>query len=248
LPQNSLLINTIYYETLPSSNSEAIHLASSGALEGTVVVCREQTAGRGQRNNRWESAPGENLTMSLILRPVNMAASELFLLSKAFSLAVVKSLERCDIEATIKWPNDIYVEGRKIAGILIEHSFWGDNLAFSVIGLGLNVNQFLFPAMDIIPTSVTVETGKDYYDVDEILSSVLVNFSSLYQSPKETISSEYMRKLYRRKGYFPFRTKDGEVLIAEIHDVADSGELILRDKNGKLNSFLFKEIVYVLDE
>jgi BirA family biotin operon repressor/biotin-[acetyl-CoA-carboxylase] ligase len=248
LQQSSLLFNTIYYETLPSSNNEAIRLASAGASEGIVVVCKEQTAGRGQRNNRWESAPGENLTMSLILRPVNMATEELFLLSKAFSLAVVRSLERYDIKAAIKWPNDIYVGRQKIAGILIEHSFLGNNLVFSIIGLGLNVNQFLFPAMDIIPTSITAETGKDYYDVNEILSSVLVNFSSLYHSSKETINSEYMKKLYRKKGYFPYRTKDGKVLIAEVHDVANSGELILKDKNGKLNSFLFKEIVYILDE
>jgi BirA family biotin operon repressor/biotin-[acetyl-CoA-carboxylase] ligase len=225
-----------------------MRLASAGASEGTVVLCREQTAGRGQRNNRWESASGENLTMSLILRPVNMATEELFLLSKAFSLAVIRSLERFDIEASIKWPNDIYVGGRKIAGILIEHSFFGNNLVFSIIGLGLNVNQFLFPAMDVIPTSVTAETGKDYYDINEILSSVLVNFSLLYHLSKEAINSKYMEKLYRRKGYFPYRTKSGEMLIAEVHDVADSGELILKDKNGKLNSFLFKEIVYVLDE
>jgi BirA family biotin operon repressor/biotin-[acetyl-CoA-carboxylase] ligase len=93
-----------------------------------------------------------------------------------------------------------------------------------------------------------VETGKDYYDINEILSSVLINFSSMYHLSKETINSEYMKKLYRKKGYFPYRTKDGEVFIAEVHDVADSGELILKDKNGKLNSFLFKEVVYVLDE
>ncbi|MDR1339663.1 MAG: biotin--[acetyl-CoA-carboxylase] ligase [Prevotellaceae bacterium] len=242
------MFKTIYYETLPSSNSEAMWLGSTGVSEGTVVVCSEQTDGRGQVGNRWESAPGENLTMSLILRPENIAANGLFLLSKAFSLAVVRSLACYSIEALIKWPNDIYVEGRKIAGILIEHSFSGDSFAFSVIGLGLNVNQFLFPAMDIVPTSITAETGKDYYDVNEILSSVLHNFSLLYGSSKEEINSGYMEKLFRRKGYFPYLTKGGETLIAEIHEVADSGELVLRDGNGRLNSFFFKEIVYVLDE
>jgi BirA family biotin operon repressor/biotin-[acetyl-CoA-carboxylase] ligase len=242
------LFNTIYYETLPSSNSEAIRLAAAGAPEGTVVVCREQTAGRGQRDNRWESSPGENLTASLVLRPVNVATSELFLLSKAFSLAVVKSLRRYNIEASIKWPNDIYVENRKIAGILIEHSFYGNDLIFSVIGLGLNVNQILFPPMELIPTSVAVETGKDYHEVGEILSSALDNFSSLYQSAKDQINSGYMEKLYRRNGYFPYRKKNGEMLIAEIFDVANSGELILRDENGDLSSFIFKEISYILDE
>lgn len=239
-----MLFNTIYYETLQSSNNEAIRLASSGAPEGTVVMCREQTAGRGQRSNRWVSAPGENLTVSLILRPVGMT-DKLFLLSKTFSLAVVRSLNSYGIEASIKWPNDIYVKTCKIAGILIEHSFWGNILVFSVIGLGLNVNQITFPSMDIVPASIATETGKNNYDIDEILSSTLDSFSSLYKSDREMIHSGYMEKLYHRKGHFPYHTKNGETLIAEIHDVADSGELILKDKNGNLHSFLFKEIAYL---
>jgi BirA family biotin operon repressor/biotin-[acetyl-CoA-carboxylase] ligase len=220
-------------------------MASDGAPEGTALVCREQTAGRGQRDNRWISAPGDNLTMSLILRPVGMAADKLFILSKAFSLAVVRALNCYGITASIKWPNDIYVETRKIAGILIEHSFWGNDLAFSVIGLGLNVNQVSFSPMDIVPTSIALESGKSYHDIGEIMSSTLDCFSSLYQSDTETIHSGYMAKLYRRKGYFPYRTKNGETLIAEIHDVVDSGELILKDVNGIFNSFLFKEITYI---
>ncbi|MDR1593172.1 MAG: biotin--[acetyl-CoA-carboxylase] ligase [Prevotellaceae bacterium] len=240
-----MLFDILYYETLPSSNNEAIRLASSGAPEATVVVCSEQTAGRGQRSNRWESSPGENLTMSLILRPLGMAADELFILSKAFSIAVVKALNRFGIEASIKWPNDIYVETRKIAGILIEHSFWGANLAFSVIGLGLNVNQTAFPPMDLVPTSIAAETGQTGYDINEILSATLENFALLYKSDKTLIHCEYMAKLYRRKGYFHYKTKNGATLIAEIHDVADSGELILKDKNEKYYSFLFKEITFL---
>lgn len=183
--------------------------------------------------------------MSLILRPNGMEADKLFLLSKAFSLAVVRSLNHYGVDAAIKWPNDIYVETRKIAGILIEHSFLGKDLAFSVVGLGLNVNQVLFPPMDIVPTSIATETGKDCYDADEILSSTLNNFASLYKADREIIHSGYMEKLYRRKGYFPYRTKNGKTLIAEIYDVADSGELILKDVNSKLNSFLFKEIAFL---
>jgi BirA family biotin operon repressor/biotin-[acetyl-CoA-carboxylase] ligase len=242
------LFKIIHYATLPSSNDEAIRLASAGAPEGTVVACREQTAGKGQRNNRWVSAPGENLTASLVLRPADMATDELFLLSKAFSLAVAGTLNRYGIDASIKWPNDIYVGNRKIAGILIEQSFNGNDLGFSVIGLGLNVNQVIFPPMDITPTSMAAETGKDYFDINEILSSTLDGFAALYKSPKEVVNRQYMEKLYRRTGYFPYKTKDGEMLIAEIFDVADSGELVVRDKNGKLKSFLFKEIEYIIVE
>ncbi|MDR2382793.1 MAG: biotin--[acetyl-CoA-carboxylase] ligase [Prevotellaceae bacterium] len=243
--QSSLLFNPVYYETLPSSNSEAIRLAFAEAPEGTVVVCHEQTAGRGQRDNRWVSDPGKNLTVSLILRPVGIATGELFILSKAFSLAVVRSLNCYGIDASIKWPNDIYVGTKKIAGILFEHSFCGGDLMFSVTGLGLNVNQVSFPPLDIVPASIATETGKDCYDLDEILSSVLDHFLPLYVSDKETVHSGYMEKLYRRKGFFPYRTKNGETLVAKIHNVADSGELILKDANGILHSFMFKEISYL---
>jgi BirA family biotin operon repressor/biotin-[acetyl-CoA-carboxylase] ligase len=240
------LFDILYYETLPSSNDEAQRLASCGAREGTVVVCREQTAGRGQRNNRWVSAPGENLTMSLILHPVGIATDKLFLLSKAFSLSVVRVLNRYGINASIKWPNDIYVETRKIAGILIEHSFTGKDCAFSIIGLGLNINQLVFPTIDIVPTSIAAETGNSCSNTDEILSSVLESFSELYKADKNQIHSGYMEKLFRRNGFFRYKTKNGECLIAEIHDVADSGELILKDKNGKCSSFLFKEVTFEL--
>jgi len=239
-----LLFDTIYYDRLPSSNTEAMRLASAGAAEGIVVVCREQTAGRGQRDNRWESAPNENLTASLILRPTNMASDELFLLSKIFSLAVVKALNQYNIDAAIKWPNDIYVRNSKIAGILIEHSFFGNDLSFTVIGLGLNINQTVFPPMDIIPVSMATETGK-IFDKNEVLSAVLDNVSSLYQSEREYINRGYMEKLYRRQGYFPYKKKDGEMLIAEIVEVADSGKLVLKDENGKISSFLFKEIACI---
>lgn len=239
-----MLFDTIYYDRLPSSNTEAMRLASAGAAEGTVVVCREQTAGRGQRDNRWESAPDENLTVSLILRPTNLASDELFLLSKIFSLAVVKALNQYNIDAAIKWPNDIYVRNSKIAGILIEHSFFGNDLSFTVIGLGLNINQTVFPPMDIIPVSMATETGK-IFEKNEVLSAVLDNVSSLYQSEREYINRGYMEKLYRRQGYFPYKKKDGEMLIAEIVEVADSGKLVLKDENGKISSFLFKEIACI---
>jgi BirA family biotin operon repressor/biotin-[acetyl-CoA-carboxylase] ligase len=221
-----------------------MRLASAGAAEGTVVVCREQTAGRGQRDNRWESAPDENLTVSLILRPTNLASDELFLLSKIFSLAVVKALNQYNIDAAIKWPNDIYVRNSKIAGILIEHSFFGNDLSFTVIGLGLNINQTVFPPMDIIPVSMATETGK-IFEKNEVLSAVLDNVSSLYQSEREYINRGYMEKLYRRQGYFPYKKKDGEMLIAEIVEVADSGKLVLKDENGNISSFLFKEIACI---
>ena len=245
-----MVYRTIYYNSLPSSNTEAARLAAEGVEEGTTVVCREQTAGRGQRDNKWLSNPFENLTMSLVLRP-NLAARELFLLSKTFSIAVIDSLLHFGIEARIKWPNDIYAGNRKIAGILIEHSFNGKKLEYTVVGLGLNVRQIVFPPLDLLPTSIALETGQ-MYEPDEALKSVLDCFLPLYtmlQSPtdehKTLLGEQYMAKLYRNKGSFPYRRPNGEIFEAEIVAVADSGELILKEKNKEPESFRFKEIVQV---
>ncbi|MDR2424167.1 MAG: biotin--[acetyl-CoA-carboxylase] ligase [Prevotellaceae bacterium] len=239
----------IYYNRLPSSNTEAARLAVDGVEEGITVVCREQTAGRGQRENKWLTNPFENLTMSLVLRP-SLAARELFLLSKAFSIAVIDSLSGFGVEARIKWPNDIYVENRKIAGILIEHSFKGNSLEYTVIGLGLNVRQTVFPPFDIVPTSIALETGI-MHRPDDVLKTVLDCFLPLYtmcNSPidehKTLTAQRYMEKLYRNKGFFPYQRPKGEMFEAEVVAVANSGELILKAKSGETESFMFKEIAY----
>lgn len=241
-----MTFDIIYYETLSSTNNEAIRLATQGAEEGTVVICNRQTEGRGQRNNKWVAAEGENLTVSLILKP-ELNAGELFLISKTFSLAIVNVLHEYGVNALIKWPNDIYVNNNKIAGILIEHSFLGNRLNFTVIGLGLNINQIQFPPMEVAPTSLILETNNKY-DINSVLKDILNQFSilndTLYTS-KEVINEGYMQKLYRRYGYFKYKTKGGLIFSAKINDVADSGELILEDEQGVLSEFLFKEVEYL---
>ncbi|MDR0560991.1 MAG: biotin--[acetyl-CoA-carboxylase] ligase [Prevotellaceae bacterium] len=238
----------IHYSSLASSSTEAARLAAEGAEEGVVVVCSEQTAGRGQRNNKWVANPGENLTMSIIMRP-SIAAEELFLLSKAFSVAVIESLQKFGLAASIKWPNDIYVENRKIAGILIEHSFSGNNLVFTVTGLGLNVNQTRFPPLEITPVSIASETGI-FHDVNKVMNSVLDAFTPLYNllviGRYDTVNEMYMKKLYRKEGFFPYKKLTGEIFYAKIVEVKNSGQLILADRNGKSEAFMFKEILYIL--
>jgi BirA family biotin operon repressor/biotin-[acetyl-CoA-carboxylase] ligase len=260
----------VHHEALTSTNSEALIAASEDAPEGTVMACREQTAGRGQRNSEWVSNAGDNVTASLILRPP-IKANSIFMLSKAFSLAVAETLNEYGIDASIKWPNDIYVETRKIAGILTEHCFRADELNYSVIGLGLNVRQTDFPPMDTVPTSIAAETGA-FREPDEVLSSVLECFSPLYgqlcipahyrsiwrlphhnalynqicSASLRSVNERYMNKLFRRNGFFLYKRPNGETFEAEITNVADSGELFLRQTNGKTESFLFKEIEFVI--
>ena len=118
------MIHFHHYSELASTNSELARLAAEGAPHGTVVSCTAQTSGRGQRGNTWESAPGENVTMSVLIRPDGVAPREQFAISEAVALAVAETLDAylpSGMRAEVKWPNDIYVGDRKICGILIEN-------------------------------------------------------------------------------------------------------------------------------
>ena len=125
---------TTVLETCGSTNTEAAD--RSRYAHGDTVVAIRQTAGRGQRGHRWESVPGENLTFSIVLEPTFLAAGEQFLLSEAIALAVTDTLQEYGIGATIKWTNDIYVNDRKICGMLLEHNLDGTRLARTVAEYG----------------------------------------------------------------------------------------------------------------
>ncbi|MDE5982764.1 MAG: biotin--[acetyl-CoA-carboxylase] ligase, partial [Duncaniella sp.] len=132
--------------TLPEAGSTNTELAAIAAESphGTVVTTRCQTAGRGQRGNTWEAAPGRNITMSVLLKPETILAREQFAVSEAVSLAIVTVLRRhlpAEAHVAIKWPNDIYVNDLKICGILIENSLIGNRIGHSIAGIGININQ-----------------------------------------------------------------------------------------------------------
>ena len=131
----------IWLNEVDSTNEEAKrHISVIDNL--SVLTALSQTAGRGQRGNSWLSAPGENLTFSIVLKhEPKVKAYDQFVISEIVSLSVVDFLSSYGISARIKWPNDIYVGDRKISGILIEHSVTGDSLSSSVVGIGLNINQ-----------------------------------------------------------------------------------------------------------
>ncbi len=120
----------------------AQHVADLSHL--TMVTAAQQTAGRGQRGNSWESEPGANITFSLLIRPEGVPARNQFSISEATALAITDLLALYGVKATVKWPNDIYVGDRKICGILIEHAIMGTSIMHSIIGAGLNVNQTRF--------------------------------------------------------------------------------------------------------
>lgn len=239
-----------------STNSE-IRRRLPEVANGTAFCTDTQTAGRGQRGNTWESAPYKNVTMSILIRPKELEAVNQFRLSMAVSLGAIEALKRLlpaqlHDAIKIKWPNDIYVHDSKIAGILIESSLQGKFLDWSIIGIGLNVNQDVFLSDAPNPISIKNLTGNDIAveDVEDNLQNSILDWIDKLDNKEYTLlQSEYMSHLWRRTGLHPFvdaATK--ELFMASIKDVSPTGVITLEDTNSLSREYLFKEVTFVLDE
>ena len=171
----------IWLERVDSTNDEARrHISEIDNL--SVVSALEQTKGRGQHGNTWLSMPGENLTFSLIVKDFRIKANEQSAISQATALSLTKLLGRYGIEARIKWPNDIYAGDNKICGILIENSLKGMEIDWSIIGIGLNVNQTSFPEDLPNPTSMRLCTeNSNPYNTRTILEEYIEIFTGYYR-------------------------------------------------------------------
>lgn len=237
----------IVLSEVDSTNNYAKQLIAKKAQHGTVVLAQYQNAGRGQMGNFWESARGENMLSSLIICPHFLDAGKQFLISKIVSLALVEMLSAHTQNVQIKWPNDIYVGDKKIAGILIENTIKGSTLDYSVIGVGLNINQEIFESEAPNPVSLKQLTGKQF-DIQQILKEYLSVFGKWYSVLEkgncEEIDRAYLAQLI---GYQSWRTyrREGEAFEAQITGIGDFGQLQLEERNGKNHEFMFKEVEFV---
>ena len=217
-----------------------------------MVSAYRQTAGQGQRGNSWEAEPGKNLTFSIFYRPVKLPPMAQFSMSEAVALAVVDFLEVHGIEAKVKWPNDIYVGDRKICGILIRHSVMGASVSYSVIGVGIDVNQTLFVSDAPNPVSMKQITGESYdlsvleKEIADIMERRLEGIIS--SESRGNLHNEFMRNLWRGDGkmYLFTEASSGETVLAEIVGIAAHGPMTLRLADGTERTYAFKEISFVL--
>ena len=213
-----------------------------------VVTADHQTAGRGQGTNRWESAEGMNLLFSVLIHPSWIPVGRQFLLSEAGALAIKEVLDGYTEGITLKWPNDIYWNDRKLSGTLIETAVSSQGLKKCVYGIGLNVNQTAFS--DDLPNPVSLKqiVGHDV-DREQLLQELIVSFKKYYELTREgaygDISELYFMNLYHRDGYYRFRDKEGE-FEGRIFGVEDDGRLLLHDRQGCIREYSFKEVEFMI--
>jgi len=243
-----------WFEILDSTNYEA-NRQMDHVDDFTVFAARYQTNGRGQKGNTWESAVGENLTFSILVKPKFIKAEDQFLISQITTLGIVKYLRNRGITASIKWPNDIYVNNRKICGILIEHYLGGDKLSASIIGIGLNLNQKRFASDAPNPTSVINETGTCLV-IEKELELLLSSIEELYHDTDvdhyvglaKKIEKDYLSHLYHINEYHLYEdTATNERFEAKIHGIDKYACLVLERRDGGVKSYTFKEVRYILN-
>ena len=216
----------------------------------SVVAAVNQTAGRGQRGNRWISAPGDNLTFSLLLKPERLPAREVMAITCLATLAVRDTLRGEGVPAVIKWPNDIYVGKRKICGMLVENGLSGPDIAWSVVGIGINLNQTQFPGEVLNPTSLKRLTGRSYA-LEPFLEKVCGELEKRLpeldsREGRDGLREAYERDLFQKDSPATYRDlATGEEFSGIIRGITPEG-LLRVEAEGHERTFGFKEVGYIL--
>lgn len=238
----------LQFDKLPSTNTYAQELLSkSEPKEGTVILTFHQTHGRGQAGNQWYGDQGLNIALSAIFFPHFLKPGEQFLLVKAASLAVVDLISPLAGKVFIKWPNDIFIDGQKVCGILIQNVLNMDRINSSIIGIGLNVNQVQFPPHLTHATSLRLHSHKEYV-LDEVAEQLLIclekRYIQLSNKEHQTLGADYRRFLYRRGMHASFLDSKQDPFDGTIEGVSPEGKLIIQTGTGK-RFFNTKEVTFV---
>lgn len=231
--------NLIVLDSVGSTNKEAADRAGrSNVVHGTVILAHEQTDGRGQRGRNWNSGAGLDLTFSIVLLPRKLKASSHFKLAKVAALAVQEVVQtRVLNEVRIKWPNDVLVERRKIAGILIKNEVVGALVQSTIVGIGLNVNSRELDEA-YLPTSLLIETGTEQ-DRMVLLDEILIAFERRWEQMETDhpgLGSDYSDALWAIGRWTTF-VLDDKNITARAVDVDSDGRLIVETEDGKVAAY-----------
>ncbi len=240
----------VFLERTTSTNVAAKKLARKGCADGLTVVANHQTAGKGRLGRRWSAPVGTDVLVSIVLRP-QISPERSAALTGMASLAVATAIENlCGLEPEIKWPNDVLVGGKKACGILTEGDVRNHELAFAVVGIGINCNRerktFRKP-LNETATSLLIEAGRPV-DRAALLAAVLANMEAEYlqfrSSGLSHIVPDLRKRLWRLDREVTVRTGAAEV-VGLCLGLDDEGRLLVRDNEGQQHAFWGGEIVHV---
>ncbi len=248
---NTLFVGKVLksFKNLPSTNVYAQNLiAKSKPIEGTVIMALHQTKGRGQRGTTWESEKNNNITLSIIFFPTFLLPQQQFRLNEVISLGLLDFLEKYfHNRVFIKWPNDIYINEKKIAGILIQNSITSTTISSSIVGIGLNVNQKVFSNDIPNPTSMILEGGQRFDLMQlthELLKKIEMRYLPLRSEKNTSTRQEYIEKLYKLNEVSSFEKKSGTKITGTIKGIDELGRLMIETGN-QIEAFAYKEIKFL---
>jgi BirA family biotin operon repressor/biotin-[acetyl-CoA-carboxylase] ligase len=238
--------NIIFLKKIDSTNTLTKQLAAKGAPEGTLVLADEQTAGRGRMGRQWYSPKGVNLYFSILLRPA-FSADQVFTLTMILALASIDAVKMVNsLDLVIKWPNDLYFNGKKIGGILTEFLVRDGKFKFAIVGLGLNVNWH--PKTDestiYLTTSISNETGL-WVSREKILMELLRAFEKYYEALQMGQVDEIHKQWIGKAMFFGKRVEivaDDHIIVGKAQRLDTDGALIILDEQGNQQKIRYGDV------
>ncbi len=249
--------NTKYINSCASTNAlafeESLH---TDVPEGFAWIAGHQTAGKGQRGNQWLAEPNQNLLLSYALKPPSDLLKYQFYLSKCIAIGLIKGIQNWaqihvghEIPAKIKWPNDIYIEDFKLGGILIESNFISGKWAFSIVGIGLNINQTVFEGLRACslrqwsPTQNTIDISEVFNHISIAIEHAYDQFLNLQFSE---IDAHYHKQLFRFQEWHTFQDNT-RLFLGKIKEVDALGQIQIEQESGQ-KGYDIKEINFIFSD
>ena len=226
-----------YFETTGSTNDEAQAWASQGAPDWTLLIADEQTAGRGRSGRKWFTPPGSALAFTLILRPSPAEQRFPARVTGLGALSAVDALKSLGIEARIKWPNDVLIDGRKVAGVLVESVWAGDSIEAFIVGIGINVMATAVPPADqlLFPATSIENALRQSTDRTELLSSILASLKQWRARLDQDDFIQAWQNALAFRGKQVEIIKEGEVpLRGNLLGLETDGSLLLMVNNKRI--------------
>lgn len=239
-------MNIIKLNAIDSTNSYLKQLARETSVsDKTVVITESQLEGRGQMGNKWQSETGQSLTFSMLKCFQNLRGDEQFMISMAVSLSIVEVFDALNIpNVSIKWPNDILSDNKKIGGILIENVLEGSNIKYTIIGIGMNVNENSFNNLPQA-SSLKLQSGITF-NLDEVFHNtthkVFKELQNVSTQEFKTLKHRYENRLFRKGKISVFENPEGERFNGIINGISSIGELVVEIENGSHQYFQMKQV------